>query len=180
MGLWDSSPAARTTTVRVCITGLNSVVGCLFLLRSSGIRHGSLGSILICIPSFVVCGWAFQAARRVEVWPLYAEGTFAAGTTLAIVSFLYLGRSFAILPAVGAIVNGGPYRFIRHPAYLGEFTMILACFLSNPRLGTLGSLALSIPAIVARIHTEEKLLASESSYQEYRQQVRWRLLPGLW
>ncbi len=79
------------------------------------------------------------------------------------------------------VATGGPYRFVRHPAYIG---MILA------ELGTslmLGSWLALIPGVVSaalvilRTALEDRILQSElSGYQEFAQKIRYRLIPGIW
>jgi protein-S-isoprenylcysteine O-methyltransferase Ste14 len=78
-------------------------------------------------------------------------------------------------------VTGGPYRFIRHPGYLG----LIICVLAQPLM--LGSLWALVPAIVtafillARTGLEDRSLRKElPGYAEYSRQVRRRLLPGVW
>jgi protein-S-isoprenylcysteine O-methyltransferase Ste14 len=79
------------------------------------------------------------------------------------------------------VCQSGPYRFIRHPGYLGFILQSL----STPAL--LGSHWALIPAISAvalltlRTALEDQLLQSElPGYSDYAQQVRFRLIPGLW
>lgn len=180
IGIWESNPEARMSAVRLCIALFNVVVGALILARQSQARQGDLRAVALCLPSFVICGWAFKSAQPVEHWPLHAEIIFAGGAAWAMVSFLQLGRSFAVFPALRSIVTAGPYRWVRHPAYQGELTMIAACILSNPLLLSLALIALAFPAVALRIVAEERLLASDAAYRQYQQQVRWRLLPGVW
>lgn len=79
------------------------------------------------------------------------------------------------------VVSAGPYRFIRHPGYIG---MILF----EPALSTLlGSWAAIITGVVcsllviARTAREDQTLQADlSGYAEYARQVRYRLLPGIW
>lgn len=78
------------------------------------------------------------------------------------------------------IVESGPYRHIRHPAYAG---MILAnlgivIFFFNSITLFLFSLLL-IPAIILRIIIEEKTLFKIDKYGAYAQD-RYRLIPGIW
>lgn len=78
------------------------------------------------------------------------------------------------------IVESGPYRHIRHPAYAG---MILAnlgivIFFFNSITLFLFSLLL-IPAIIFRIIIEERTLFKIEKYGPYAQD-RYRLIPGIW
>jgi protein-S-isoprenylcysteine O-methyltransferase Ste14 len=79
------------------------------------------------------------------------------------------------------VVSTGPYEIVRHPGYLGAgisyFGMVLM----------LGSPWAFIPyffelvVIVARTKLEDKLLQTElPGYDEYTQQTRFRLVPGIW
>jgi protein-S-isoprenylcysteine O-methyltransferase Ste14 len=80
-----------------------------------------------------------------------------------------------------AVYTGGPYRFVRHPAYAG---MILQA-LGVPAL--LGSLWALIPGILAAVLTvvatsqEDRTLQAElPGYEDYAQAVPSRLVPGIW
>jgi protein-S-isoprenylcysteine O-methyltransferase Ste14 len=80
-----------------------------------------------------------------------------------------------------SVISNGPYRYIRHPGYLG----ILLMHLSVPLM--LNSLWAFIPAfliaviLVARTTLEDKTLHTElPGYEDYAERVRYRLLPGLW
>lgn len=78
-------------------------------------------------------------------------------------------------------VTTGPYRFVRHPGYLG-FILIILC---QPLV--LGSLWAFLPAIltagllVRRTDLEDGTLMLElEGYEEYAWKVRYRLVPGIW
>jgi protein-S-isoprenylcysteine O-methyltransferase Ste14 len=79
------------------------------------------------------------------------------------------------------VVDSGPYRWVRHPGYLGAIPAITAsglvlCSWLATALGALGSLWL-----LWRTRTEDRLLRAElPGYEAYAARVRWRLLPGLW
>jgi len=79
------------------------------------------------------------------------------------------------------VCKEGPYQIIRHPGYLGT----LLFELSTPIM--LGSLWALIPGLIAailfiiRTFLEDKTLINElDGYEEYTQQVRHRLIPGIW
>ncbi|MDD1691086.1 MAG: isoprenylcysteine carboxylmethyltransferase family protein [Methanoregula sp.] len=78
-------------------------------------------------------------------------------------------------------VTSGPYRYVRHPGYLG----LLLTFLTQPVI--LGSLWALIPAIIAsgllvkRTELEDGTLELElEGYEDYTHRVRYRLVPGIW
>jgi protein-S-isoprenylcysteine O-methyltransferase Ste14 len=78
------------------------------------------------------------------------------------------------------IVDSGPYRFTRHPAYTG---MIVAntgvvIFFFNPMTMCIFLFAF-VPAIILRIFIEEKMLFSIEGYSDYASK-RKRLFPGIW
>lgn len=80
-----------------------------------------------------------------------------------------------------SVCSRGPYRFVRHPGYVG----MIVYHLATPLL--LGSLWGLIPALavgallVLRTGLEDRTLKARlPGYAEYTARVRWRLLPGLW
>jgi protein-S-isoprenylcysteine O-methyltransferase Ste14 len=79
------------------------------------------------------------------------------------------------------VASGGPYRFIRHPSYLGQ----IAVFLAMPIvLGSwwagLGGLAGAF-LILLRTALEDRTLQAElPGFSEYAAKVRYRLIPQLW
>ena len=78
-------------------------------------------------------------------------------------------------------VTSGPYRFVRHPMYVG----ILFMSLGMPLL--MGSLWAFIPGLLniilflIRTALEDKVLQAElPGYKAYMQKVHYRLIPGIW
>ena len=155
-------------------------MGVLFVFRSKVRRHGGLRLLLMCLPSLAVAGWALKSAPEPVDWPAHAQIVFVVGAAIAIMSFLFLARSFAILPAVRDIVVRGPYVVVRHPAYAGELLMIGACCLSAPGLDTALPLAAALPMVMLRVTAEERVLSSEAEYERYSKRVKWRVLPFIW
>ncbi|HZH18263.1 MAG TPA: isoprenylcysteine carboxylmethyltransferase family protein [Archangium sp.] len=79
------------------------------------------------------------------------------------------------------VISTGPYRFVRHPMYLGLLMMLVAWPL------VFGSLWAYVPALIAmaafilRTALEDRTLQRElPGYTEYTQRTRYRLVPGLW
>ena len=178
--MWSADTDERRSVARICVTLLNLLVGFLFLSRAPLRQHGTVLACALALPSFVAGGVAFRLSPRLEDWMLHAELLFIAGTAFTAASLLYLGRSFAILPARREIVSRGTYRLMRHPVYAGELILMIAMFSAGPTWLTSVPLLAAIPLIVVRILAEERLLRNDDAYLHYSSQVGWRLLPGVW
>jgi len=79
------------------------------------------------------------------------------------------------------VVSSGPYRNVRHPAYVGMILVVLGAPIM------LGSWWAVIPGVscavlmIVRTVLEDKTLQIElPGYVNYAQQTRFRLLPGVW
>ena len=80
-----------------------------------------------------------------------------------------------------AVARGGPYRFVRHPAYVGTilFELFVPLMLGSWWAFIPG--AISAVLFIVRTKLEDRSLIAElPGYQEYAEQVRYRLVPGLW
>ncbi len=103
----------------------------------------------------------------------------SAGLGLEVVSKLVLGRSFGLVPANRGIVCTGPYRYVRHPIYLGYLVTHGAFLLANPSLWNLAMLGAADVALMLRAVYEERTLERDRLYLVYEMRVRWRVLPGI-
>jgi protein-S-isoprenylcysteine O-methyltransferase Ste14 len=79
------------------------------------------------------------------------------------------------------VCRTGPYHYVRHPGYVGFFFQAL----STPiLLGSMWALLFALPAVVLiiiRTVKEDRMLQEElPGYKEYAQEVKYRLLPGVW
>jgi protein-S-isoprenylcysteine O-methyltransferase Ste14 len=79
------------------------------------------------------------------------------------------------------VIQDGPYRFVRHPGYVGGILLALGNAL------VLGSLWALIPAgimsllLVIRTYLEDITLQRElPGYTDYTRKVKYRLLPWIW
>lgn len=80
-----------------------------------------------------------------------------------------------------AVVTGGPYRFVRHPGYVGMAITQLAFVVMLGTLWAFVPSGLVVAALLARTAREDALLQRElAGYKEYAARVRYRLLPGVW
>jgi protein-S-isoprenylcysteine O-methyltransferase Ste14 len=79
------------------------------------------------------------------------------------------------------VVSGGPYRYVRHPMYLGLILLILGWPLVLGSWWALGIAALLVGLLVVRTALEDTTLRSElPGYTRFCETTRFRLLPGLW
>lgn len=79
------------------------------------------------------------------------------------------------------VVSHGPYRFVRHPGYVGVLLYSLAAPFLLDSLWALIPGGLTILLIIVRTVVEDRtLLAELDGYREYAARVRSRLLPGIW
>jgi protein-S-isoprenylcysteine O-methyltransferase Ste14 len=108
---------------------------------------------------------------------------FAAGVGLRIWAVLTLGAfySHAVRTLSGhRVVDTGPYRVIRHPAYAGMLLAhagVVAFFFNYITLAAY--LCWLLPAIVVRILVEERALTGIDGYAEFAR-TRKRIIPGVW
>ena len=128
---------------------------------------------------------------RSNVWTLdgdalrwFGVALFLFGGGLRLWPVVVLGDRFSGLVAIQPghkLVTDGIYGAIRNPSYLGLLLNALGWSLAfRSGLGVLLT-ALLIPPLIARMHSEERLLLSEfgDEYEAFRART-WRLVPGLW
>ena len=127
-------------------------------------------------------GWSPQLALAIQivalvVWAL-AQGLF----TWAMVSNRFFSTSVRIQADRGhTVASGGPYRYVRHPGYVGYITASFATALALGSLWALIPAGLTMCLLVVRTALEDRTLQEElNGYKEYARQVRYRLLPGVW
>jgi len=80
-----------------------------------------------------------------------------------------------------SVITTGPYKYVRHPMYVG---VIIMFFFTPLALGSIYGLIpalLLIVLIVIRTYKEDKMLHRElQGYREYAKKTPYRLLPGIW
>ena len=134
---------------------------------------------------FIIAGLNFRFGWIIlPAWVSYAAAAvFLLGYVLyaeVLKENTYLSRTVEVQENQ-KVIDSGLYGIVRHPMYMS--TLIL--FLSMPLvLGSVISFAVSliyIPIIAKRIRNEEKVLEQGlDGYSEYKQKVRYRVIPFIW
>jgi protein-S-isoprenylcysteine O-methyltransferase Ste14 len=79
------------------------------------------------------------------------------------------------------VIQTGPYRFVRHPMYSGAFVMLVGIPLALGSWWGLLFVLMLVIVIIFRLRDEERfLLKSLPGYDQYREKVRYRLIPYVW
>jgi protein-S-isoprenylcysteine O-methyltransferase Ste14 len=80
------------------------------------------------------------------------------------------------------LVQHGPYRIIRHPAYMGYLLISLGISLGFSSLGGFAAVIfILLPSVVYRLRVEDRLLAEYfgEAFKVYAKKAK-RLIPGIW
>lgn len=140
---------------------------------------------LVFLAGFIVAGldWRFGWSHVPRPVVAVASVLFLAGYGLyaeVMRENAYLSRTVKV-EAGQKVIDTGLYGIVRHPMYMA--TLLL--FLTLPIV--LGSwyallIFLAYPVVIVfRIRNEEALLEAElPGYREYKQRIRWRLIPFIW
>jgi protein-S-isoprenylcysteine O-methyltransferase Ste14 len=79
------------------------------------------------------------------------------------------------------VVTDGPYRFVRHPSYIGSILSWTCAALALGSWLALVPVALIAATLTVRTALEDRTLQDGlDGYKDYARRVRYRLLPGIW
>ena len=164
-------------------------------LNRRGSRPVDQGSMLVVIAlaatgvggAFVLAGNVPGAAIAHGRWALFVVGLVLMGGGIAIRQWAVavLGRFFTIDVRVQpgqAVVDSGPYRWVRHPSYTGLIMTFVGIGLALGNWAALAVVAVVPTAgLLVRIRVEERALL-ESLGEPYRRFAASRphLFPGVW
>jgi protein-S-isoprenylcysteine O-methyltransferase Ste14 len=143
-------------------------------------------AIVLLVAAVLVVGaldWRFGWSV-VPLWAVVVGDVLvAAGLLLAqlvVEQNNYAGATITV-EAGQPLVSTGLYGVVRHPMYSGVLVMMVGTPLALASLWALLVVILAIPVLAVRIFDEESVLTDElTGYREYKDQVRYRLVPGVW
>jgi protein-S-isoprenylcysteine O-methyltransferase Ste14 len=139
----------------------------------------------------LIDGWLPAWTERIAFWTLDGDAVrwlgvvlFAVGGALRLWPVFVLGDRFSGLVAIQpghTLVTSGVFGAIRNPSYLGLLVNSLGWDLAFRSGAGVLLTALMIPPLIARIHSEERLLRTEfgADYDAYCARTS-RLIPGLY
>ena len=155
----------------------------LFFLRSASKANSQriIPRVLAYAGTFVPFLLIFMRSPGVKTGStLLSISIMTGGMMFSLYSLKSLGRSFGITPQARTLVQEGPYRFLRHPLYVGEIVAFTGSILSEFSVPTLCILLIFIAIQSYRAVQEEMLLAKAiPGYSAYQAKTK-RFIPGLW
>ncbi len=170
--------------------------------------HQLIGGVFFVEQMWVVVAYLIRRparaiSRRMRDWLLAFGGTFGGvlfrpdgahppwgltaglwvqlfGLAICVTSFLALGRSFGFVAADRGLVKRGPYAIVRHPIYASYLFLQAGYLLQSISIRNALVMVFASGCNVGRAMVEDRMLATNEEYDEYRSQVTWRLIPGIW
>ena len=100
----------------------------------------------------------------------------------AMISNIYFSTAVRIQYDRGHTVSiDGPYRFMRHPGYMGMIIYLLASPIILGSIWALIPASLVVILFIIRTAFEDNTLKNKlDGYKEYAEKVKYRLIPGIW
>jgi protein-S-isoprenylcysteine O-methyltransferase Ste14 len=140
------------------------------------------------LASYVVAGLDVRFGWKPEMPPVIQIVAFAFGLLGAgLIAWAMAANRYAAVYARiqqergHVVATSGPYRFVRHPFYVGTITFALTIPLALGSPWAIISGGIAALLFIVKTAAEDRMLrAGLPGYAEYAQQVRYRLLPGVW
>ena len=121
----------------------------------------------------VAVGAAWLGAGSTPGWPLTAVIILAAGGLLGVAASVALRGSFRVRPTPGddaRLIQGGVYRWLRHPMYVAVILIFSAAAVSRPSTWVLVAVGLNLALYLGKARYEESVLMRHyQGYARYRE-----------
>jgi protein-S-isoprenylcysteine O-methyltransferase Ste14 len=193
-GGWTPLVAHPARATFVALVVVMTIVALASPVNLSSGEREDVGNRRIFAPSvggLFLLMWLMPFMDRRGLWTIDGDTVRYAGVVVFVVAgvlriwpMFVLGQRFSGLVAIQPgheLETEGPYRYIRHPSYLGMMLGLVGwALVFRSSVGLVGTV-LGLPLLADRIESEEALLASQfgSAYAEYRERT-WRLVPGFY
>ena len=140
---------------------------------------------LMFIVGFVVAGLDFRFG-----WSQMPKAVTVAASVLFLLAYLlyaevmrenaYLSRTIQVEEGQ-TVVSTGLYGIVRHPMYMATLLLFLVMPLVLGSWWALIPFAFYPAIIISRLKDEEELLTRElAGYEEYKEKVKYRIIPFIW
>ena len=154
--------------------------------EKQGTQKGVLAlSGLMFIAGFVVAGLDFRYGwSNMPTWVVIAASVLFLASYALYAEVMrenaYLSRTIKV-EAGQTVVDTGLYGFVRHPMYAVTILLFLMIPLVLGSWCALIAFAFYPAIIIVRLNDEEGLLTRElPGYAEYKQKVKYRIIPFIW
>ena len=142
--------------------------------RSRGVREIIIPLVASLLPFTLLLSppASWVVANRPLLFSIFWWMTAATGLTVW--GMWTLRHSFSITVEARTLVTGGPYRFVRHPVYLGE--ILAAAGVAMLRISPLNCLLLALFVILQLLRTrweEAKLSRNFPEYNSFASRTYW-------
>ena len=140
---------------------------------------------LMFLAAFILAGLSFRFGWLMLPFPvsIAAAVVFLAGYVMyaeVLRENTYLSRTIEVQEDQ-KVIDTGLYGVVRHPMYLATVILFLAMPLILGSVLSFLIMLLYIPIIAKRIRNEEQVLEEGlPGYREYKEKVKYRLIPFLW
>ena len=142
-------------------------------------------SALMFIAAFVAAGLNFRFK-----WLVMPKWAVITGIIVFLAAYImyaevlrenvYLSRTVEVQENQ-KVIDTGLYGIVRHPMYSATLLLFLSMGIVLGSIISFAILFLYIPIIAKRMKNEEKVLEEGlEGYREYKQRVRYRVLPPIW
>ena len=142
-------------------------------------------SVLMFLAAFIIAGLNYRFQ-----WIMMPRAVVWIGVVIFLLAYCLFGevlRENQYLSRVievqedQTVVDTGLYGIVRHPMYTATVLLFLSMPLVLNSLISFIIMLAYIPIIVKRIKNEEEVLEQElKGYKEYKQKVKYRLIPFIW
>ena len=166
--IWSAKTVARISGASQLSYSLFTLAGAILLFLHPRSLSGLLQPLL---PTATRLPWVGVA--------LIAIGLGFSGWARSHLGRLWSGR--VTLKEDHAIIQTGPYSFVRHPIYTGLLIAVVGTLLTEITLAAIAGAVLLTIGLIMKIRQEERLLTNHfgAAYDDYRIQVAG-LIPYVW
>lgn len=126
-------------------------------------------------------GWAWWLLHAIQAWGIWLTLRSAAIIDVFdLAGVRHLGRGSRGSPGTIDFKTTGPYGWVRHPIYSGWFLLVWGVGTMTGTRLTFAAIS-SLYVLIAIPLEERSLLATTGgAYNRYVNQVRWKLIPGIY